>query len=275
MKRIFLIIYFLIIYTFLSGCSSIIDDNNLINNKLLTDQISHIEIKVDDHKKVVTDLDEINLIISFIENIQSLNDSMEDIQCAGEDNIARIAIYDKADSVAESISIFEEAVYYNKKWHSSDKQTYGKVKTLYKEIESEELVDEIQLNIKQRRSSRKEKPLAEALNGIWVNENESRIKFVNNHLKQGQQYKYVFKYVVDKAYDDALEVSIYGINGFFIEGKKLSNNYIIMNSTKTQMVMKTQMVGDITYYDKYIYIDEDGLRLGSFDSFFFFENAIE
>jgi len=274
MKKILFIGELLIILAMLLGCSNKEDvDTSLIKNKLIIDRIFHIEIQMDIFKKIITNDKELNLLISYIEGIQILDSSLENIKSIEEDDIFRLNIYNKTGNIIESMSIAEEITYLNNKWYPTGIQTYDKIRTFYKNSDHEEQENEILLEINQRRISRRDKLIIKALQGIWLSENDSTIKFDKNNFKQGNQYEYVFRYDIDKIYDNNLDISIYGIKGLFVKGEKLSNYYIKMDPTKTHMIMKTIMAGGMTYYDRLVYVDQDNLRLGTFDSYFFYEKT--
>lgn len=189
MKKVLFIGEFIIILAILVGCSYKEDvDNSLINNKLVIEQISHIEIEIDINKRIITNQDELRSLISFIEGIQILERSLENVKSLEEDKLVRLKIYNKTGNIIESMSIAEEMTYYNNKWYPTGIKTYDKIRTFYSNADSIELENEILLKIRQRRLSRKELPISEALQGIWSSENDSTIKFDKNNFKQGNQF---------------------------------------------------------------------------------------
>lgn len=271
MKKIFVVGEMLIVLILLLGCSVQTDtDYRLINGELEDAQISGLEIEIDVYKKNVTKQDDLEIIISLINDIQITNDNFENLDNIKDNDIIRLKAYDKEGNSIVSISISKDIAFYENKWESIDKETYARVISFYKKSDYEELKDPILLEAKQRRIDRKEKTASEALKGTWANESESLIKFDESYLYQGSQYEYIFDYKIKKT-DDNLDISIYGERGIFAKERELSIIDIKMDETKTCMVMQKIMTGGSTYNDKFIYIDGDDTALGSFDEYFFYK----
>ena len=272
MKKILLIGEIILTIILLLGCSVQQNtDSTLINGELGEALTSKIEIEIDVYKKIITKQDDIELIANFIYNIEISNNEFDDIHNMEKYNIIRLKIYNNEGNITKSISISKYIAFYNNKWKSIDIKVYDKMLSLYKNINYEELKDSLLLDTKQKKLNRKEITTSEALQGLWLSENGTEMLFDKNYLYQGGQYEYKFKYDIDKTYDNNLNISIYGTKGNFVKGKKLSKIDIKMDETKTCMVIKKTMAGGNIYNERFIYVDANNIKLGTFDSYFFYK----
>lgn len=272
MKKTLVVGELILVLILLLGCSGQIeDDYRLINGELEYAQISGFEIGIDVYKKNVTNQDDLEIILSLINDIQIPNDSFEEPENIEDYDIIRLKASDKEGNSITSISISKDTAFYKDKWEAIDKETYDRVISFYENADYEELKDPLLLESKQRRIDRKEKSIGEAFKGTWIDEAGSLIKFDENYLYQGSQYEYIFDYKIDKIDDNMLDISIYGVEGIFVKERELSNINIKMDETKTCMVMEKTMAGGATYIDKFVYVDGDDITLGSFDEYFFYE----
>ncbi|MDY0236551.1 MAG: hypothetical protein RBR71_11000 [Gudongella sp.] len=272
MKKIFFIGEMVLMLILLLGCSVQDDDNyRLINEDLVDAPISQIEIETGVYKKIITNQDDLAFISNFLNDIQISDNNLKSIEEIKENNIIRFRIYNSEDNLITSISISKDIAFYENKWHSIDTQTYDRVISFYENSNYEELRDSLLLNTKQRSLNRKEKTMSEALMGTWLSEDDTELKFDKDYLYQGGQYEHKFNYNIDKSSDNDLEITVYGIKGVFIKGSELSKLELKMDETKTCMIMKKTMAGGMTYHSKLIYVDEDSIRLGAFDTYFFYE----
>lgn len=272
MKKILIMGEIMLILVLLLGCSVEKDmGNSLLKEKLVAEQISHIEIEVDIYNQATSDKDGLDSIISIINDIEILDSNLEKEKSLEEHDIARIKIYDKSKDIVESISIGKEGLYYNNIWYPVDMEIYDKIMDYYNNSGYKIKEDKNLLDIKERRLNRKEKPITQGLKGTWLDETGGKIKFDENYLYQGSKYEYIFKYNVDKVDNNSLDISVYGLKGIFIEGKELFTSDIKMDKTKTSMVMKKTMADGSIYYEKFVYVGGDNMILGAFDEYFFYQ----
>lgn len=275
MKKILFTGEILVVVAMLLGCTIQKDiDQSLLKENLVFEKISYIEIEIDTYKQVITSKDNLDLLISLINDIQILDNELEKVKNIEEYNIIRIKIYDESRNIIESLGIGKEALYYNNNWYPVDIYTYYKANSFYENSGCQIIEDDNLLAAKQERSTRKEKKTDDALQGVWLSENGSKIKFDKDCLYQGTQYEYLFKYNIEKIYNYNIDISIYGIKGIFIEGRELSSLSIKMDETKSYMVVEKTMTGGIIYHDNYVHVDKEGFALGSFDSYFFYLNGL-
>lgn len=246
------------------------DHNALIKKQIPIEEVSHIDIEIDTHKKSISHDQNINLLFNYINNIQVLdNDAIDNTNLDAYERI-RLKLYDNIGNGIETISIGRGVVFYNGTWYTTNPRVYDEIAQFYESLDYEVVENERLVEINHRISNRIELPLDEGLKGTWLSIEGSNVTF-DNKLIQGDQTKYRFDYKINSINESNLNITVYGEEGFFLGGKELSTMEITMDSTKSLMKMKRIMTGGKTYYDKLIYVDEDGLPLGFFDSYFFYE----
>lgn len=271
MKRI-LFVFIIIITSFLfAACADEeVDSNALIQNQISTESISHIDIEKGTHIKNISHEHNINLLFNYINNIQILDNSSVDNINLDEYEPMRLKIYHSDNSLIETISISRGVVYYNGYWYSTDTRVYDEIAEFYEATDYEEVENQLIVEIEERVSNRFELPLDESLRGTWLSIDGLKIVF-GDKLIQGEQTKYSFDYEINSMDDSNLNITVYGQEGFFLGGRELSTIEITMDSTKSLMRMKRTMTSGRIYQDKLIYVDEEGIALGFFDSYFFFD----
>lgn len=243
-KRFIILVVFLIMI--LSGCSKEEEiDYTLVKDNISSSQISMIEMEKDIYINCTENHEEIDELTDFIASIKYLKGDFENIN--DSEDMIRIKIYNQKNSLSKSLSISEEAAYYDKKWYPIDKQIYDRILSLYNDLE-EEMEDEGLIDVKQIQNVRKGKSVLEALQGTWISEDTG---------------------------DDYIDIRAYGSQDILLGGKELFRLSIMLDDENTHMLVRKTMTGGITYYDKYIFIDDDGLILGEFDSPFFFNNSFQ
>lgn len=268
-KRFIILVVFLIMI--LSGCSKEEEiDYTLVKDNISSSQISMIEMEKDIYIKSTENHEEIDELTDFIASIKYLKGDFENIN--DSEDMIRIKIYNQKNSLSKSLSISEEAAYYNKKWYPIDKQIYDRILSLYNDLE-EEMEDEGLIDVKQRQNVRKDKSALEALQGTWISEDDSSLEFDGDYMVQGKDFN--FRYSIENINDNYIEIKAYEDKGVFTKGKELFNLNIIMDPENIRMLVKKTMVGDLIYYDIYIYEDNDGTRVGTFDSQFFIRNSFD
>lgn len=256
----------------LSGCSKEEDiDYTLIKDNININQISLVEIEKDIYIKNTTDIKEIDELISFIGSIEYLKGDFENI--SDSEDIIRIKLYDQKDALSKSLSISEEAAYYNKKWYPIDKQIYVRILSIYNSLKAEEIEDENLMDTKQRQSVRNSKSVLEALQGTWLGEDKSTLKFDSIYLTQGDKFE--FNYTIEDINDNYIDIRAYGNKGILTKGEELFSLNIIMDYENTRMLVKKTMFGGLIYYERYIYVDNGGTKVGTFDSHFFIRHSFD
>lgn len=274
MRKRFFIIIVVIWILILSGCSKEEEvDYTLIKDNITASQISRVEIEKDVFVRDIVDTRDIDDLISLITSIKYLKGNIESI--SDSEGIIRIKLYNQKDTLTKSLSILEEASYYNKKWYPTDKDIYDRIDYLYNNIEAQDIEDKNLIDINQRRRIRKSKSILEALQGTWISEDDSLLRFEDSYLKQGKDSDFIFKYIIEDTGDDYIDIRAYGSQDILLEGKELFRLNIMLDDENAHMLVRKTMTGGITYYDKYIFIEDDGLRLGEFDSPFFFNNRFQ
>ena len=272
MKKRLLVAGLALTLILLLGCSIQEDiDNVLFKENLVTKNISFIEIKKDIYRQVITSKDDLDTLTSLTNEIHIKDSNLEANLDLKEHHMIQVKIYDKSRDVIRVFSIGKGILYYNRDWHTIDRKFYDKIETIYNNPSSQIVEDDILLDIKRRKSDRKQNKISEALKGTWVSETGFEIKFDGNYFYQDVQNIYTFQYNIKRINSDSINVSVYGVEGIFTKGKELSTLDIKMDETKTCMVMKKTMAGGRIYNNKFVYIDEDNTQLGSFDEYFFYK----
>lgn len=271
MRKTLFILTIIIMPLLLLACrEDHVDNNNLIQNPISIQDVSQIDIELINHKKSFIDDNNIKLVVDYLKNIQILDERVAGIN-VNEDEPIRIKIYDRNKGIMEAITIGRGMVNYNKSWHPIDPKIYDEVAEFYGTLDFEAVENQLIIDIKEGVANRIELPLEESLQGTWLSIDGSSIMFQDDILTQGDQTKYSFDYEINRVDDNELNITVYGEDGLFLGGRELSTIEITLDSTKSLMKMKRIMVGGRTYEDKLIYVDEDGLELGFFDSYFFYE----
>lgn len=263
-----------LILVFSVGCSSQSKvENGLIYNKIITDEISFIEMERGIYKKTIKNKAELEKLVNELQEIESINNPDTNPENIDDIDVFRINIINKDDESRISISIIEEFAFYQGKWQPIGESSYNNISRFYYSSNSIEKEDELLMSTKMDRLTREKLSLTKALEGIWLSEKGLEIKFIDNKLYQGNGFEYSFRYDIEEALEDTLKISIYGTDGMFVNEKNLANMDIIFDQTKSHMKMKKTMAGGMIYYDKLIYVNGEGDKLGNFDNLFFLEDS--
>lgn len=269
MKKTLLILIILFTSLLLTSCTEEeVDNNHLIKDPITTWEISQIDIEVGDFKKSFIDDNNIRLVADYLNRIQILDEAQPINQ--DEDSI-RIKIYDSNRDIMEGITIGRGLVNYNKTWYPIDPNIYDDITEFYQALDSEAVENQLVIDIKGRQANRAELPLEESIKGSWVSIDGSIIKFEGDILTQGDQTKNNFGYSIDSINNNQMEITVFGLEGIFLGARDLSTLEIMLDPTNSLMKMRRTMIGGRVSDDKLIYVDNDGLELGFFDSYFFFE----
>jgi|LGOV01.1.fsa_nt_gb hypothetical protein len=110
--------------------------------------------------------------------------------------------------------------------------------------------------------------IEEVLNGLWIDENETVIKFEDTYFIQGKNLEHIFRYEIKETEENELYLTLYGVEGFMVKDRNLFNLHVILDKTRTQMIMKKDIGGSLFVYHM-VYLGTDGVKSSYFDTPFF------
>ena len=127
---------------------------------------------------------------------------------------------------------------------------------------------EKEFEIENQIMERSQLSVEEALNGLWIEENETVIRFNEPYFMQGEDLKHVFRYEIKETEENELYLTLYGVEGFMVKDRNLFNLHVIIDKSRTQMIMQKTIGGSLFVYHM-VYLDTDGVKLSYFDTPFF------
>jgi hypothetical protein len=127
---------------------------------------------------------------------------------------------------------------------------------------------ENEFEIENQTVDRSQLSVEEALNGFWIEENETVIRFKDAYFIQGEALEHVFRYEVKETGKNELNLNLFGVEGFMVKDHNLFNLYLVLDETRTQMIMQKDIGGRSFVYHM-VYLDADGVESSYFDTPFF------
>ncbi|MBS4535881.1 hypothetical protein GOQ29_09665 [Clostridium sp. D2Q-14] len=269
-KKLFIIFIFSI-FILASGCSQYGNFQGPLKNSYFQD-LENIVLYKDINYKKVSDNDNMDEIVSILEKIEG---EKIDISTLKESDFIDIPLkiefnYKDDDNKNKSISFVEDKMLYEDNWYKVDIDT----EKLYDDIDSKEKIDSNGKVAKLMGEARKELSKEDALIGKWkYNYNDGSITIIEITNDEIVQEGRKFKYKINDYTENEIHLTVYSKNGFIDKGNKLFHMHILLDENNTNMIINKEMVGnEITYKNNLIFINEDDLELGNFESFFFIEN---
>ena len=265
---VFLMLFIIIV----TGCSKTEEkNNNLIVSSISAEDIAEIVVEYGDYYQILTDMENTQAIIHLIQDIKVEDYEIVQKGSIGYDDIIRVRIIDNNGVVSLSLSMTKKAAFYNGEWHTIDEASYERILTYINKNKSEEVLNDDKLRIQIIQENRSNMGIIDALVGVWMRRDGSKLKFTENILYQGNNFEYEFEYRISDISEDTIQLSVYGMEGILLKDKKLSNMTLRFDPTKSHMITNKNMVGGMTYKDKLILVDEE-FQIGNFDDLFFLED---
>jgi hypothetical protein len=114
---------------------------------------------------------------------------------------------------------------------------------------------------------RSQMPIEDALQGMWIEENGTIVRFTDEHFMQGEELEHIFRFEMIEKTENELQMSLFGVEGFMIRDRNLFELNVVMDETRTQMIMRKDIGGsEYVYY--MVYLDAEGIELSPFDTLF-------
>ena len=123
------------------------------------------------------------------------------------------------------------------------------------------------LDIGKRIEERSQLSIEDALQGMWIEENGTIVRFTDEYFMQGEKLEHAFRFEMKEKTENELQMSLFGVEGFMIRDRNLFELNVVMDETRTQMIMRKDIGGsEYVYY--MVYLDAEGIELSPFDTLF-------
>lgn len=134
--------------------------------------------------------------------------------------------------------------------------------------EFQEPADIDENELRERIEERRTLSVEDALQGMWIEEDGTIVRFTDEYFMQGEELEHVFSYKITEETENELHMTLYGVEGFMVKGRNLFNINVVMDETRTQMIVR-KYIGGMSYVYHMVSLDADGVKLSDFDTSFF------
>lgn len=227
------------------------------------EDIDFIKIQIGEKYKKITNPKDIDNLISLIEesNLRKRKEKQNVIYY-------KIKIFIHSNTKAEygEITVIKDIIFYNGNYYKSESNLGEQIEKIYSNMNYPELIDKDEAKkIKTKKLNRRNLSLQKALEGYWIDSKGNGLHFKDGRLYQGG---YEFRYLINSIdrKENYIHISVFGVKGFFVKGKKLFDMHIAIDDTKNNLKLKKEMIGGCTYNYNMIYVDDENYKLGAYES---------